>query len=119
MNSHQPQQEADSADNNPPHLDPEGYLINSQNWAPETAEEMATDDGISLTEDHWTVIRFLRRFYEQYQIAPGLSLLRRSLCKQFSDCRWDRRYLRRLFQVHGKCNACRYAGLPKPLPEGV
>jgi TusE/DsrC/DsvC family sulfur relay protein len=119
MYSNQPQQAADSAAHYPPRFDSEGYLVDSQSWRPELAEEMASGDGIALTEDHWTVIHFLRRFYEQYTIAPGLSLLRRSLCKEFNDCKWDRKYLHRLFQFDGHCYACRYAGLPKPFPEGV
>lgn len=99
-------------------FDQEGFLKESEAWSPRLAEQMAEKEGVLLTTDHWTVIDFLRRFYLQYGIAPGLSLLQRALCKEMNDCRWSRKYLRQLFHVRGVSDACRYAGLPKPLIEG-
>ena len=96
-------------------VDDEGYLLDSSDWAPAVAELMAEADQVELGEDHWIAINFLRDFYAKYQIAPELYLLQRTLCKHEGDCRWSREYLRKLFPVHGARDACRYAGLPKPI----
>ncbi len=88
-------------------------------WTPQSAQQMAMADGIVLTRDHWTVINFVRRFFLKYSIAPGLNLLQRALCREMGDCRWNRRYIRTLFHAQGPCDACRYAGVPAPYPEGI
>ena len=96
-------------------VDDEGYLLDSKEWTPSVAELMAENDNLKLSEDHWIVITYLRNFYVTYAIAPELFMLQRTLCKSMDDCRWNRDYLRTLFPRHGARDACKYAGLPKPL----
>ncbi len=96
-------------------VDDEGYLLDSADWDHALYSMMAESDGIVLADDHWIAINFLRDFYQEYGIAPELYLMQRALCKREGDCRWDRQYLRQLFPLHGARDACRYAGLPKPI----
>jgi tRNA 2-thiouridine synthesizing protein E len=95
-------------------LDAEGYLIDLADWSAALSERMAEDDGLVLTNDHWLLIDFLHRFYKAYHIAPELPILSRRLCKDQRDCRWTRKYIKRLFP-DGARTACRYAGLPAPV----
>ncbi len=95
-------------------LDEEGYLVNPADWSAAVSELMAEEDGLLLTDDHWLLIDFLHRFYQEFQIAPELPILSRRLCKDQHDCRWTRRYIRQLFP-EGARTACRYAGLPAPV----
>ncbi|MFN8035498.1 MAG: TusE/DsrC/DsvC family sulfur relay protein [Acidimicrobiia bacterium] len=47
-------------------VDPEGFLTNPAQWSEDVAAELARQIGIDeLTEDHWKVIRFLRKDYEE------------------------------------------------------
>lgn len=46
------------------------YLVEPGEWTEELAEMLAYQENISMTEDHWDVIRFMRDFYEEHQIAP-------------------------------------------------
>ena len=94
--------------------DVEGYLLDVSDWNREVTEEMATADGLELTEDHWILIDFLHRFYKEYEVAPEMPILSRCLCKDQRDCRWNRKYIRQLFPMGAK-TACRYAGLPAPV----
>jgi tRNA 2-thiouridine synthesizing protein E len=95
-------------------IDSEGYLLDVDDWSPAVTETLAARDGVSLGEDHWTLIDFLHRFYKQFEIAPEMPILSRNLCKDQQNCRWTRRYINTLFPDGAK-TACRYAGLPAPV----
>ncbi len=47
------------------HVDDEGFLTDPTEWDDDVARSLAAQIGISLTEDHWRAIRFLRDDYEQ------------------------------------------------------
>jgi tRNA 2-thiouridine synthesizing protein E len=95
-------------------VDEAGYLINPNDWSPEVTEALAEADGVSLTDEHWLLIDFLHRFYQEYGIAPEIPVLARNLCKDTQDCRWTKRYIETLFPGGAKM-ACRYAGLGRPV----
>lgn len=94
--------------------DPEGYLLHLSDWTERVAEEMARDDGITLDENHWEVIRFLRGYYDEYGIAPAIRILTKAMARQMGREKGNTRYLYRLFPDGPAKQACRYAGLPKP-----
>lgn len=95
-------------------IDPEGYLIDPNDWSQAVTILMAEQDGVELGDDHWLLIDFLHRFYAEYEMAPEMPILARNLCKDQQDCRWTRRYINELFPKGAK-TACRYAGLPAPV----
>lgn len=95
-------------------VDRYGYLIDPADWSREVAVVMAESDGVKLGDDHWLLIDFLHRFYQEYHLAPELPVMSRNLCKDQNDCRWTRRYIKELFPGGAK-TACRYAGLPTPV----
>ncbi|GAA1599600.1 MULTISPECIES: TusE/DsrC/DsvC family sulfur relay protein [Kribbella] len=45
------------------HTDAEGFLTEYGEWSEELAGQLAERIGIELTDQHWTVIRFLRDDY--------------------------------------------------------
>ncbi|MDJ0806062.1 MAG: TusE/DsrC/DsvC family sulfur relay protein [Gammaproteobacteria bacterium] len=94
--------------------DDQGYLLDFNDWSPAVTEAWATQDGIELDDDHWTLIDFLHRFYKEFEIAPEMPILSRNLCKDQQNCRWSRTYIKQLFP-NGAKTACRYAGLPAPV----
>ena len=60
-------------------VDEEGYLANLNDWEKDVATVMAKEDGIDLSEDHWEIINFLREYYEEYQIAPAVRVLTKTV----------------------------------------
>ena len=36
--------------------DPEGYLVNLDDWSEELAAELAKEDNLELGEEHWKII---------------------------------------------------------------
>ena len=95
--------------------DRDGFLVDSNQWEPAVAEAMAGSDGIVLTELHWEVIRFLRGYYEEYEIAPDLRTLSRILGQTLGADKGSKEWLTTLFSGTPAKTACRYAGLPKPI----
>ncbi len=94
--------------------DEEGYLANLSEWNPEVAGYMAQLDDCDLDENHWEVINFLREYYEEYQIAPAVRVLTKSIGKTLGKDKGNSKYLYQLFPYGPAKQACKYAGLPKP-----
>jgi tRNA 2-thiouridine synthesizing protein E len=93
-------------------LNKEGFVVDPSIWTRELAEHMARRDGLTLTEDHWEIINYLRSYFERYQIAPMISILAKEIGKTGPD-KGGVPYLFRLFPDGPARQACKYAGLPK------
>lgn len=94
--------------------DHEGYLRRREDWSRELAEELATADGIDLSDAHWEVIDFLQEYYNNYEIAPAIRILTKQIGKRYGREKGNSKYLYELFPKGPAKQACRYAGLPKP-----
>jgi TusE/DsrC/DsvC family sulfur relay protein len=95
-------------------VDEEGYLANLNDWVPGVADVMSKEDDLTLTDEHWDIINFLREYYEEYQIAPAVRVLTKAVGKRMGKDKGNSKYLYNLFPYGPGKQACRYAGLPKP-----
>jgi len=95
-------------------VDEEGYLADLSTWVPGIADVMAAQDDLTLTDEHWDIINFLREYYEEYQIAPAIRVLTKAIGKKLGKEKGNSKYLYELFPYGPAKQACRYAGLPKP-----
>jgi len=95
-------------------VDEEGYLMDWQDWNEGVAAVMAKEDGLDLSDEHWNVIRFLRDYFDKYQIAPMIKILTKELAKTYGKEKGNTKYLYELYPAGPAKQACRYAGLPKP-----
>ena len=95
-------------------VDEEGYLMDWSVWKEGMAAVMAKEDGIELGEEHDVVIKFLREYFEKYQIAPMIKILTKELKKKYGKEKGSTKYLYELYPGGPAKQACRYAGLPKP-----
>ena len=95
-----------------PTIDDEGYLIDPQDWSEELAEEFASQENIRLTEDHWDVIRFMRGFYEERQIAPDARYVIKHLAERLGTA--ARNKLFEMFPYGYVKQACKIAGMKRP-----
>ena len=94
--------------------DEEGYLANLSDWEEGLATAMAEADDIELGPDHWEIIKFLREYYEEYQIAPAVRVLTKAVGKKLGKDKGNSKYLYELFPYGPAKQASKYAGLPKP-----
>ena len=44
--------------------DPEGYILNMEEWSEGFAVALAAEEKLTLTSEHWEVIRFIRQYYD-------------------------------------------------------
>ena len=50
--------------------DEPGYLVDPQDWDEEVAQVIAKEEGVELDEERWEIIRYMRTYQEEHQIAP-------------------------------------------------
>ncbi len=94
--------------------DEEGYLVNLADWNEDVAKHISQAEGIDLSDNHWEVINFLRKYYEEYQIAPAVRVLTKAIGKALGPEKGNSQYLYELFPYGPAKQACKIAGLPKP-----
>ena len=94
--------------------DEEGYLTNLADWTEAAADILAKEEGIEMSESHWEVVNFLREYYDEYQIAPAVRVLTKSIGKKLGAEKGNSKYLYELFPYGPAKQACKIAGLPKP-----
>ncbi|MGY4677624.1 TusE/DsrC/DsvC family sulfur relay protein [Pasteurella sp. P03HT] len=94
--------------------DPQGYLLDLNQWNEEVALAIAKEEQIELTEAHWEVIYFVRHFYEEYNTSPAIRMLVKAMAQTLGEEKGNSRYLQRLFPEGPAKQATKLAGLPKP-----
>jgi len=95
-----------------PPLDAEGYLVNPMDWSEEVAVALARREGLELGEDHWDAIRFMRRFYEENQVAADARFVIRHLMERLGPGARNRLF--ELFPYGYPGQACKIAGMKRP-----
>ena len=95
--------------------DTEGYLKESSQWSESLAVVIAENEGISLSPEHWEVVRFVRDFYLEFNTSPAILMLVKAMANKFGEEKGNSRYLYRLFPKGPAKQATKIAGLPKPV----
>ncbi len=95
--------------------DAQGYLKNSSDWQEAIALLLAKQEEITLTEQHWEVIRFIREFYKEFNTSPAIRMLVKAIAQKYGEEKGNSRYLYRLFPKGPAKQATKIAGLPKPV----
>jgi dissimilatory sulfite reductase related protein len=88
--------------------DPEGFLVDSGEWTPEIAEEIARESGIpELTPRRWQVVEFMRERYLETGTAPSIRALGKESGVPIKE-------LYELFPKGPAKLAAKIGGIPKP-----
>jgi tRNA 2-thiouridine synthesizing protein E len=86
----------------------EGFFEDPNQWTEEMAVALAKEEGIDeLTEDHWKVIRFMRKEYFAKGTGPTVRALGKTSGVSVKE-------LYQLFPKGPAKIAARIAGIPKP-----
>jgi tRNA 2-thiouridine synthesizing protein E len=89
-------------------INEEGFLTDPQQWTEDVAVELAKKEGIDeLTDQHWTVIRFMRDQYFEKGTGPTVRVLGKTSGVSVKE-------LYQLFPKGPAKIAARVAGIPKP-----
>ena len=95
-------------------VDDEGYLIDPADWNEQVAESLARQERVVLSDEHWAVIRFMREYYEQHQIAPDSRHVMKHLAGHKGPDKASRNDLFVLFPYGYVKQACKIAGMRRP-----
>jgi tRNA 2-thiouridine synthesizing protein E len=89
-------------------FDQDGFMTDPALWSDQVAAAIAREEGIeALSDKHWAIVRFIRDYWKQHDLAPPVRLL----CTETGV---GVREMYRLFTSGPARGACRVAGLPKP-----
>ena len=92
-------------------LDVQDRLSELDDWNETIARDLASAEGLVLTENHWEVINFLRKVYIEHGPSESVRKLAKVLDEQFAD-HGGRKYLYALFPKGPIDQGNRIAGLP-------
>lgn len=95
-----------------PERDVEGYLIEPGDWNEEVAVALAEAENIEMNEDHWDVVRFMRSYYEEHQVAADARFVIKHLAERMGKD--AQKYLFVLFPYGYVKQACKIAGMRRP-----
>ncbi|MDH5354657.1 MAG: TusE/DsrC/DsvC family sulfur relay protein [Gammaproteobacteria bacterium] len=81
-------------------------------WSPELARQIAEEDGLELTDDHWQVIRALQEYYDKVEY-PKLRQVKDALDEMFHS-KGGIKYLHQVIPTGPIAGGCKLAGLEVP-----
>ncbi|HSB25795.1 MAG TPA: TusE/DsrC/DsvC family sulfur relay protein [Burkholderiaceae bacterium] len=87
--------------NRPVRTDSEGYLQNLADWSEDFARALAREEGLTLTPEHWEVIRFLRQYYHEHGVQPQVRVMIKHFTQAWGPARGSNHYLHALFPIGG------------------
>jgi len=95
-----------------PERDAEGYLIEPGDWNEDVANALAQEENIQLNADHWDVIRFIRVYYEERQVAADARFVIKHLAERMGKDAHKKLF--ELFPYGYVKQACKIAGMRRP-----
>lgn len=98
-----------------PPRDNEGYLLEPRDWNRALAPLLANENGVTLSPAHWHVIDFIRASYIATESVPEARHVINHIAGAGGDKRTAKQVLYALFPHGYGQQACRIAGMRKPL----
>lgn len=95
--------------------DEQGFLL-EPDYRDEVVHAIAAAEGITLTDKHWTVVRYLRDQYREHGHTPNFRNLLKGMAEIIPGC--DSKALYDLFPTGPAKQGAKVAGLPQPLGKG-
>lgn len=95
-----------------PERDAEGYLVEPGDWNEEVAKALAAEENLTLNDDHWDAIRFMREFYEENQVAADARFVIKHLSRRMG--KEAHKKLFELFPYGYVKQACKISGMRRP-----
>lgn len=95
--------------------DEAGYLMEPDDWSCKVAEKIAEEEGISLGEEHWLVLAFMRDYLEERNIAADARFVFNHLGEIHCETKKEgRQRFFELFPYGYTKQACKIAGMRQP-----
>ena len=96
-------------------LDNEGFLLYPEDWNIDVAEMLAAIEKLELNDARWEVVNIVRNYFEERQAVPEARVVLKTLRERHGKDLATRKYLYSLFPYGYGQQACKIAGMRKPL----
>jgi len=95
--------------------DPEGYIVDPEDWNETLAQQLANEEGLALDEQYWPVLQFMRSYWVEHHVAPDVRHVIKFLAEQLTfDKKQAKQHLFNLFPYGYVKQACKIAGMQRP-----
>lgn len=94
--------------------DDQGYLVDPETWNDAVAEAIALQEGLHLSAEHYKILQFIRRYYEEHQIAADARFVIKYLADELGYKDKARQRLYELFPYGYMQQVCKIAGMRRP-----
>ena len=95
-------------------VDAEGYLLESDLWDEQYAEQIAAKTGVCLSSEHWQLLHCYRNFYQKNNRGLSMRMLVKLTKTRFGERLGNSIRLTLMFGTPTSSNIAKIAGLPKP-----
>jgi tRNA 2-thiouridine synthesizing protein E len=96
-----------------------GFLVSLEDWDKDVAAAIAATEGVTLTQDHWDVIDYLREaYFEHNGEQPNNRAILKAMQEKWPDRKVDNKTLFDLFPGNPSKQAGKIAGLPESMRKG-
>lgn len=95
-------------------IDADGYLVDPTQWDEQVALQLAQQEQLALTDEHWKVFHFMRAFYDEHQVAADARFVMKFLAEELGYGAKAHNHLFKLFPYGYVKQACKIAGMKRP-----
>ena len=96
-----------------------GYLVNADDWDKDVAQAIAAAEGLTLTQEHWDVIAYLRdAYFNRNGEQPNNRAILKAMQDKWPERKVDNKTLFDLFPGNPSKQAGLIAGLPESMRKG-
>ena len=96
-----------------------GFLVNQDDWDKDVATAIAAAEGLTLSQDHWDVVEYLRdAFFNHNGEQPNNRAILKAMQEKWSGRKVDNKTLFDLFPGNPSKQAGMIAGLPESMRKG-
>ena len=96
-----------------------GFLVSQDDWDKDVAQAIAAAEGLTLSQDHWDVIDYLREAYFDHNgEQPNNRAILKAMQDKWAGRKVDNKTLFDLFPGNPSKQAGMIAGLPESMRKG-
>lgn len=99
----------------PLQTDEDGFLLDPEDWDESIALQLAREFKIDLNDEQWDIIHLIRTLYFGTGTVPELRTILKQLKRSIGKEKATRKYVYTLFPYGYGQQACKIAGMRKPL----
>ena len=96
-------------------MDEDGFILEPEDWDREFAETVSQSYDLELSKQHWDIVLLIRELFNETGTVPELRTILKKLKPGDGNEKATRKYIYTLFPYGYGQQACKIAGMRKPL----